>query len=82
MVSIAPIEAHDTPLEGALMKTTQFSFIPDNDRETVKAKPSVPVAKLINGRWCWLKFGTEEYVHEPALEAILLARLSAQRKAA
>jgi hypothetical protein len=82
VVSIAPIEAHDTPLEGAPMNITQLSFIPDNDRETVRAKPSVPVAKRINGRWCWLKFGTTEYVHEPELEHMLLARLSDQRKAA
>lgn len=61
---------------------TQLSFVPDNDRERVLARPSVPVAKLIGGRWCWLAFGTNEYVYEPELEAILLARLNAQRKAA
>lgn len=55
------------------MKVIQTSFLPDNDRERTIARPSVPVAKLINGRWCWLKFGTSEYVHEPELERILLA---------
>lgn len=64
---------------------TQLSFLPDNDVECVKVKrPSVPVAKLISGKWCWLKFGTTEYVHEPALEQALLAALSrhARREAA
>jgi hypothetical protein len=45
-------------------------------------KASVPVAKLINGRWCWLMFGTNEYRHEPDLEQILLKALSTLRKAA
>lgn len=52
----------------------QASFLPDNDIEYVKVKrPSVPVAKLIDGRWCWLQFGTNEYRHEPELEQVLLA---------
>ena len=64
---------------------TQLSFIPDNDVEPRVRRPSVPVAKCIDGRWCWLKFGTEgEYVHEPELERVLLAAQDArrQRKAA
>lgn len=63
---------------------TQLSFLPDNDRERVIARPSVPVAKLIGGKWCWLQFGSTEYVHEPALEQLLLAALSrrARREAA
>lgn len=60
-------------------------LLPDNDlaEPTVK-RPSVPVAKLIDGHWCWLKFGTDEYVHEPELEQVLLAAIAAkqQRKAA
>jgi hypothetical protein len=63
------------------MKIIQHSFVPDNDRETVQPKPSVPVAKLINGRWCWLQFGTNEYKHNPALEAILLGARQAQKAA-
>lgn len=56
------------------MPVTQLSFIPDNDVEPRVNKPSVPVAKLINGRWCWLVFGSDgEYRHEPELERILLA---------
>jgi hypothetical protein len=44
----------------------------------------VPVSKLIDGRWCWLVFGSNEYRHEPELEQILLAALAKQqqRKAA
>ena len=63
---------------------TQLSFLPDNDRERVTTRPSVPVARLIDGRWCWLKFGTTEYIHEPELEAVLLAALArrATRRAA
>lgn len=60
----------------------QLSFIPDNDVEPMVKKPSVPVAKLINGRWCWKAFDSDDYVHEPELEQILLAALSKQRKAA
>jgi hypothetical protein len=56
-----------------MRSVTQLSFLPDNDRERVVTRPSVPVAKLIAGRWCWLKFGTEEYAWEPELERILLA---------
>lgn len=52
---------------------TQLSFIPDNDVEPRVKRPSVPAAKLIDGRWCWLVFGTDTYRHEPELEAILLA---------
>jgi len=63
---------------------TQLSFIPDNDREPTVKKASVPVAKCIDGRWCWLVSGTDEYRHEPDLEAILIAAQDArrQRKAA
>ena len=63
---------------------TQLSFLPDNDRERVTTRPSVPVAKLIDGQWCWKAFGTTEYVREPELEAVLLAALErrATRKAA
>jgi len=60
----------------------QLSFLPDNDREPLVKHPSVPVAKLIDGRWCWLVFGTNDYQHEPALEAMLLAAQTEQRKAA
>ena len=63
---------------------TQLSFIPDNDREPTVKRASVPVAKLIDGKWCWKSFGGEEYVHVPDLEAILIAAQDArrQRKAA
>ena len=63
---------------------TQLSFIPDNDREPVCKRASVPVAKCIDGRWCWLVSGTDTYQHEPDLEAILIAAQDArrQRKAA
>ena len=63
---------------------TQLSFIPDNDREPTVKKAAVPVAKCIDGRWCWLVSGTDEYRHEPDLEAILIAAQDArrQRKAA
>ncbi len=61
---------------------TQLTFLPDNERETVKARPSVPVAKCVGGRWCWLKFGTEEYVWEPELERVLLQALNAHERAA
>jgi len=61
----------------------QLTFLPDNDHEPRVKRASVPVAKLIDGRWCWLKFGTQEYVHEPELERVLLAALArGQRKAA
>ena len=45
----------------------------DNDHERQIAKPSVPVMQMIGGKACWLKFGTNEYVHEPELEAIYMA---------
>lgn len=65
------------------MKTTQLSFLPDNGHERVLARPSVPVCKYIDGRWCRLVFGTDEYRHEPELERILIAaRAAQQRKAA
>lgn len=60
-------------------------LLPDNElAEPVVKRPSVPVARLIDGRWCWLTFGTNDYQHEPALEAALLAALErrARRKAA
>lgn len=62
-------------------KVTQHSFIPDNDRERVMPRPPVPVCKCIAGRWCWLKFGTQEYVWEPELEKILLSVAAAERAA-
>jgi hypothetical protein len=61
------------------MKIIQASFLPDNDRERVLARPSVPVAKLIDGHWCWLAFGTDEYRHEPELERVLFAALRQAR---
>jgi len=63
---------------------TQLSFIPDNDREPTVRRPAVPVAKCIDGKWCWKSFDSDEYVHEPDLEAILIAAQDArrQRKAA
>lgn len=64
------------------MTTLQLSFLPDNDIEPQVKKPSAPAAKLINGHWCWLKFGTDEYVYEPELEAILLAALAKQQRKA
>jgi hypothetical protein len=68
-----------------ITQLTLFADLPDNEiAEPVVKRPSVPVAKLIDGRWCWLVFGTDEYRHEPELEAILLAALAtrAPRKAA
>lgn len=62
------------------MKPAQLSFLPDNDHERRVTKPSVPVCKLVDGRWCWLVFGTLEYRWEPELERILLAAI--QQKAA
>ncbi len=59
------------------MKTIQLSFLPDNDREPIVKRASVPICKLVDGRWCWLVFGTDEYQHEPELEQLLLA---AQRR--
>jgi hypothetical protein len=64
------------------VKVIQHSFVPDNDRERVLARPSVPVAKCISGRWCWLEFGSDgDYKHNPALEAILLGARQAQKAA-
>jgi hypothetical protein len=61
----------------------QLSFLPDNDVEPRVKRPSVPVAKLVAGRWCWLVSGTDTYQHEPELESLLLAALArGQRKAA
>lgn len=45
----------------------------DNTHERKTTKPSVPVMQVIDGKACWLKFGTAEYVHEPELEAIYMA---------
>jgi hypothetical protein len=60
----------------------QLSFLPDNDHEPRK-RVSVPVAKLIDNKWCWLVSGTDTYQHEPELERILVAALArGQRKAA
>jgi len=56
----------------------QLSFLPDNDHEPVVKKASVPVAKLIDGKYCWLVAGTSEYKHEPELEKILLRHLAHQ----
>jgi len=53
-------------------------LLPDNDAEPTVRRASAPVAKLIDGRWCWLVFGTNDYQHEPALEAVLLAALTKQ----
>lgn len=65
------------------MSTVQLSFLPDNETETVTVKrAAVPVAKVIDGRWCWLAFGTDEYRHEPELEAILLAAQARQQRRA
>jgi hypothetical protein len=63
---------------------THLPLLPDNEIEPRVRRPSVPVAKCIDGKYCWLKFGTTEYVHEPELEQILLAALEQQerRKAA
>jgi hypothetical protein len=67
---------------------TQLALLPDlladNEIEPRLAKPSVPVAKLIGGKWCWKAFDSDAYVHEPALEQILLPALAkqAQRRAA
>jgi hypothetical protein len=62
-----------------------FADMPDNElpEPTVK-RASVPVAKLIDGQWCWKAFDSDEYIHEPALEQVLLAALTRQerRKAA
>lgn len=57
------------------MPVIQLSLLtdmPDNEipEPTVK-RPSVPLVKLIDGRWCWKAFGRDEYVHEPALAARL-----------
>jgi len=60
-------------------------LLPDNDTPEPRVRrPSVPVAKLIDGRWCWLVAGTDTYRHEPDLEQILLAALDRRerRKAA
>ena len=65
------------------MKTTQHSFLPDNDQEPAVKRPSVPVVKCIAGRWCWLVFGSDgEYRHEPELERVLLAALAQQQRKA
>ncbi len=62
----------------------QLSFLPAGDHEPRVKRASVPVALLIDGRWCWKAFDRDEYIHEPDLETILLEALArrAQRKAA
>jgi hypothetical protein len=64
------------------MKILQTSFLPDNDREPVKAKPSVPVCKYIAGQWCWKRFGEDVWEWEPELERVLLQAQAAHKKAA
>lgn len=54
---------------------TQHSFIPDNDVEPRVKCPSQPVARFIDGRWCWKAFNEDRYQHEPELEQALLAPL-------
>jgi hypothetical protein len=65
---------------------TQLALLPDvadNDlHEPTVKRPSVPVAKLIGGRWCWKRFGADEYRHEPELERVLLAALARQQRKA
>lgn len=60
-------------------------LLPDNElaEPTVRRSP-VPVAKLIDGQWCWKRFDSDEYQHEPELEHLLLATLErrTRRKAA
>lgn len=64
---------------------TQLSLLPDvadNElHEPTVRRPSVPVAKCVAGRWCWKAFGSDEYVHEPELEARLLAAQATRRAA-
>jgi hypothetical protein len=62
----------------------QLSFLPDNEQEPVVKRASVPLVKFVNGRWCWLEPGTNEYQPQPELEAALLAALARaeQRNAA
>ena len=55
-------------------------LLPDNEVEPVVKHAAVPVAKLIDGRWCWKQFGSDRYVHEPELEQILLAALAKQQQ--
>jgi hypothetical protein len=61
---------------------TQLSLLadmPDNElAEPRVRRPSVPVVKLIDGKWCWLVTGTNDYQHEPELEQVLLAALVKQ----
>lgn len=48
---------------------TQLSFLPDNDQpEPTVKRASVPLVKLIDGRWCWKAIGSERYELQPELE--------------
>ena len=49
-----------------------------NDRAPTVKRASIPVVQCIDGRWCWLVFGSNppRYQHEPALERALLAAMA------
>lgn len=59
--------------------------IPDNDQpEPVVKRASVPLVKLIDGRYHWKAIDADRYELQPELERVLLAALerSQERKAA
>jgi len=66
------------------MNGVQLSFLPDNDQEPTVKRASMPLVKLVHGRYLWKQIGSDEYEPAPELEAILLAALdrAEQRKAA
>jgi len=62
----------------------QLSFLPDNDVEPVVKRASMPLVKLMNGRYHWKAIGSDDYEPAPDLERVLLAALARaeERKAA
>ena len=57
---------------------------PDNDQAKPRVKGSMPLVKLIDGRYHWKCIDSEGYELQPELEQLLLAALHRreQRKAA
>lgn len=57
----------------------QLSFLPDNDQTEPTVRGSVPLVKLIDGKWRWKAIGADRYELQPELERVLLAALAKER---
>ena len=62
-----------------MVDVIQTSFLPDNDAEPTVKRASVPLVRLVDGRYLWKAINRDDYEVQPDLERVLLSAIAQQK---